>query len=240
MNKVPKKARLNKHCNLSKKHGVTYTMHATKDCHKYEKDGSLKDKFCSSKKASKKPNLAKQSFAKLTKKLEKLEKTLQKVSLKSKKWRRENSDSDSEYGIGLDSTRDIGLNLGENIKWTKFTPPSPIEVTHTQITSNQDVVCPTSFSDTGDGLLMSPSQREEVHVSYSILPNKDPSDGKTAAVIAMMKGKPKNDYHHCSNKHCKQKLVQVLLDSGSDGNLVFVNKDKPMLLPYSKRLVPSR
>jgi hypothetical protein len=30
--------------------------------------------------------------------------------------------------------------------------------------------------------------------------------------------------------------VQVLLDSGSDGNLVF--KDKPMLLPSSKRLVP--
>jgi hypothetical protein len=32
--------------------------------------------------------------------------------------------------------------------------------------------------------------------------------------------------------------VQVLLDSGSDGNLVFVDKDKPMLLPSSKRLVP--
>jgi hypothetical protein len=32
--------------------------------------------------------------------------------------------------------------------------------------------------------------------------------------------------------------VQVLLDSGSDGDLVFVNKDKPMLLPFSKRLVP--
>ncbi len=31
--------------------------------------------------------------------------------------------------------------------------------------------------------------------------------------------------------------MQVLLDSGSDGNLVFVNKDKPMLLPYSKRLI---
>ncbi len=29
-----------------------------------------------------------------------------------------------------------------------------------------------------------------------------------------------------------------MLDSGSDGNLIFVNKDKPMLLPYSKRLVP--
>ncbi len=32
--------------------------------------------------------------------------------------------------------------------------------------------------------------------------------------------------------------MQVLLDSGFDGNLIFVNKDKPMLLPYSKRLVP--
>jgi hypothetical protein len=29
--------------------------------------------------------------------------------------------------------------------------------------------------------------------------------------------------------------VRVLLDSGSDGDLVFVNKDKPMLLPYSKK-----
>jgi hypothetical protein len=54
-----------------------------------------------------------------------------------------------------------------------------------------------------------------------------------------MRGKPKDGYHHhCSNKHYKQKLVQVLLDSGSDGNLVFVNKDKPMLLPSSKMLVP--
>jgi hypothetical protein len=32
--------------------------------------------------------------------------------------------------------------------------------------------------------------------------------------------------------------VWVLLDSGSDGDLVFVDKDKPMLLPSSKRLVP--
>jgi hypothetical protein len=32
--------------------------------------------------------------------------------------------------------------------------------------------------------------------------------------------------------------VWVLLDSGSDGNLVFIDKDKPMLLPSLKRLVP--
>jgi hypothetical protein len=54
-----------------------------------------------------------------------------------------------------------------------------------------------------------------------------------------MRGTPKDGYtRQRSNKHCKQKIVRVLLDSGSNGNLIFVNKDKPMLLPYSKRLVP--
>jgi hypothetical protein len=32
--------------------------------------------------------------------------------------------------------------------------------------------------------------------------------------------------------------VRVLLNSGTDCNLVFVSKDKPILLLYSKRLVP--
>jgi hypothetical protein len=32
--------------------------------------------------------------------------------------------------------------------------------------------------------------------------------------------------------------VRFLLDSGSDRDLVFVDKDKPILLPSSKRLVP--
>jgi hypothetical protein len=54
-----------------------------------------------------------------------------------------------------------------------------------------------------------------------------------------MRGNPKDGYTRLfSNKHCKQRMVQVLLDSGSDSDLIFVNKDKPMLLPYSKRLVP--
>jgi hypothetical protein len=42
---------------------------------------------------------------------------------------------------------------------------------------------------------------------------------------------------HSSNKQSKQNLVLILLDSGSDSNLIFVNKDKLMLPPYSKRLV---
>jgi hypothetical protein len=54
-----------------------------------------------------------------------------------------------------------------------------------------------------------------------------------------MRGNSKDGYtHQCSNKHCKQSIVRVLLDSGSNWDLIVVNKDKPMLLPYSKRLVP--
>jgi hypothetical protein len=54
-----------------------------------------------------------------------------------------------------------------------------------------------------------------------------------------MRGNSKDGCHHRrSNKHYKQKLVWVLLDSGFDGDLVFVSKYKPILLPYSKSLVP--
>ncbi len=87
--------------------------------------------------------------------------------------------------------------------------------------------------------MTSPSQSEDVHDSYSTLTTQNPPEGKTTAVITVMRGKPKDGYHHHrSNKHYKHKLVWVLLDSGSDGNHVFVRKGKPMLLPYLKRLVP--
>jgi hypothetical protein len=88
-------------------------------------------------------------------------------------------------------------------------------------------------------MLTSPSQREDVHDNNSNPTASNPPEGKTTAVIAVMRGNPKDGYtHQRSNKHYKQRIVQVLLDSGSDGNLIFVSKDKSMLLPYSKRLVP--
>ncbi len=73
-----------------------HTTHATKDCCQYEKDITVKANLRYAKKAGKKPNPAKQSFAQLSKKLDKLEKTLKKASLKSKKHRRDDSDSDIE------------------------------------------------------------------------------------------------------------------------------------------------
>jgi hypothetical protein len=78
-----------------------------------------------------------------------------------------------------------------------------------------------------------------LHVNYSTPSSRDPPEGKLTAVIAVMRGKPMEGYHcKCSKKHYKQTLVRILLDSGSDRVLVFMSKDKPMLLPSSKRLVP--
>jgi hypothetical protein len=38
--RVPKKVRFEKNCNLCKKHGGVHTTHTTRECRKYEKDGT--------------------------------------------------------------------------------------------------------------------------------------------------------------------------------------------------------
>ena len=87
--------------------------------------------------------------------------------------------------------------------------------------------------------MTSSTQNESNKVNHSTLVKGDPPEGKTTAIVAVMRGNSKHGCHRQrSNKHKTNKIVRVLLDSGSDGDLVFVDKDKPMLLPYSKRLVP--
>jgi hypothetical protein len=94
-------------------------------------------------------------------------------------------------------------------------------------------------SNADDIILMSPSKSKDVHVNNSTPTASNPTEGRTTAVVAVMRDNPKDGYtHQCSNKHCNQRIVWVLVDSGSDNDLIFVNKDKPMLLPYSKRPVP--
>jgi hypothetical protein len=96
-----------------------------------------------------------------------------------------------------------------------------------------------SFSNDDDVTVTSSTKSKEIHVSNSTPENNNPPEGKTTAIVAVIRGKPKKGYHHhSSNKQYKKKLVRVLLDSGSDGELVFIDKDNTMLLPYSKRLVP--
>jgi hypothetical protein len=88
-------------------------------------------------------------------------------------------------------------------------------------------------------MLTSPSQSKDIHDNNSTPTASNPPEGKIAAVTAVMRGNPKIDYtRQHSNKHCKQRIVRVLLDSGSDGEIIFVSKDRPMLFPYSKRIVP--
>jgi hypothetical protein len=104
----------------------------------------------------------------------------------------------------------IAINLGETVKKTKFIHPSPTKATPTLIASNQNDVSPTSFSNAGDIMMTSSSQNKEIHVNYSTPTNKDPPEDKTMAVIAVMRGKPKDGYHRCcSNKHYKQKFVRA-------------------------------
>jgi hypothetical protein len=114
-----------------------------------------------------------------------------------------------------------------------------MKATPTTIASDSIDTSTTSVSKAGDVMMTSSSQKEGILKKNSILPKKDPPEGKTTAIVAVMRGRPKPGHHHqCSNKHYKQNLVRVLLDSGSDGDLFFVDKDKPMPLPSLKRLVP--
>jgi hypothetical protein len=72
----------------------------------------------------------------------------------------------------------------------------------------------------------SKSQNKELYGNHSTPSSQDPPEDKTSAVIALMRGKPKDGCHRRrSNKYCKWTLVRILLDSGSDKALVFVSKD---------------
>jgi hypothetical protein len=138
----------------------------------------------------------------------------------------------------LSSTRKV-IKLGETVKNMSYTTPSLMKATLTSIASDSNDVSTASVSKASDVMMTSSDQKGKLLKKNSFTPNKDPPEGKTTAIVAVMRGRPKHNHHReRSNKHYKQKLVQILLDSGSDGDLIFIDKDKPMLLPFSKRLVP--
>jgi hypothetical protein len=138
----------------------------------------------------------------------------------------------------LGSTRRV-IKLGETIKNTSYTPPSPMKATPTSIASDSNDVSTASVSKASDVMMTSSDQRVKILKKENITPDKDPPEGKTTAIVAMMRGRSKHDHHRQrSNKHNIRELVRVLIDSGPDGDLIFVDKDKPMLLPTTKRLVP--
>ncbi len=94
--KNPKKTRTEKHWDLRKKHGGTYTTHNTQECRRYKKNGNEKSDFQATKKGAKKTKPTKQSFVQLSKKLDKLEKAIKKQVAKRKKRRHSDTNSDSK------------------------------------------------------------------------------------------------------------------------------------------------
>ncbi len=111
---MPKKVCFKKHCDLCKKHGGTYTAHNTRDCRRFEKDRKEKSDFHATKKGGKKGNPIDHIFSQLTESIKKLEEALKKSGKKGKKCRYEDSDSDSEYGVGSGSTRKL-VNLEKSL-----------------------------------------------------------------------------------------------------------------------------
>jgi hypothetical protein len=71
-------------------------MHNTRDCCRFEKDGTGKSNSRAAKKGRKKPNPAKQSFTQLSEKLDKLKKVIKKKDTKKRKRCSSDRDSDSE------------------------------------------------------------------------------------------------------------------------------------------------
>ncbi len=61
--------------------------------------------------------------------------------------------------------------------------------------------------------------------------------GKVTAVVAMAKYGHAH-HHQSSQKAAKEKLIQVLLYSVSDGDLLFHEKGKPKHSPYLTRPLP--
>jgi hypothetical protein len=110
----------------------------------------------------------------------------------------------------LGRTRKV-IKLGETITNTIYTPPSLIKATLTSTTSNSDGVSTASVSKAGDIMMTSSSQEGKLLTKNSITPNKDPPEGRTTAIVAVMRGRPKHSHHRqYSNKHYKQKLVWVV------------------------------
>ncbi len=95
------------------------------------------------------------------------------------------------------------------------------------------------LSKADDLMPMSPSQSEDIHDNNSTPTASNPPEGKTTAVIAVMRCNPKDGHTRLHNKHCTQRIVRVLLDSGSVSDLIFVSRAKmnPCCFPTWKRLV---
>jgi hypothetical protein len=98
--RIPKKVRSEKSCALCQKHGGVHMTHNTGECHKYEKDGTLKKSFNGKAAVGGKYNVKGKkdhanSFAQIMERFSKLEKVVKKTQKSSRKKKRRQEHSDS-------------------------------------------------------------------------------------------------------------------------------------------------
>jgi hypothetical protein len=79
-----------------------------------------------------------------------------------------------------------------------------MKATPTSITNDSNDVSTASVSEAGDVMMTSSDQMGKLLKKKNVTPNKDPPEGKTTAIVAVMRGRPKHSQHHQrSNKHYK-------------------------------------
>ncbi len=86
-----------------------------------------------------------------------------------------------------------------------------MKATLTSVASNFNDVSTASVSEAGDVMMTTSDKKGNLLNKMKVTPNKDPPEGKTTAIVAVMRGRPKHGYHRQrSSKHYTGKLVQVL------------------------------
>jgi hypothetical protein len=104
----------------------------------------------------------------------------------------------------LGNTRKV-IKLGETVEITSYTPPSPLKATPTSVASNSNDVSTASVSKAGDVMMTSSDQKGNLLKKMKVTPNKDSPEGKTTAIVAVMRGRPKHGHHRQRrNKHYKK------------------------------------
>jgi hypothetical protein len=76
-----------------------------------------------------------------------------------------------------------------------------VKATPTTIAIESNEVSTVSVSKAGDFMMTSSSKKETILKKNSIPPNKDPLEGRTTTIVAVMRVKPRHGHHHqCSKK----------------------------------------
>jgi hypothetical protein len=90
----------------------------------------------------------------------------------------------------LGSTRKV-IKLGETVEIKSYTPPSLMKATPTSVASDSNDVSTASVSNkAGDVMMTSSDQKGKLLKKMNFTPNKDPPEGKTTAIVAVMRSRP--------------------------------------------------